>query len=730
MPATAPSTWRIALPVPLPRLFDYLPPEGAAAPAPGSRVRVPFGNRSLVGFYIEPGSADPQGPELRAAAAVLDDAPLFDPPLWQALVWAAGYWQRPLGEVLATALPVALRQGESLPDTRIAFWQLTETGATALPGLRRGSRPRALAEHLAQGERDEPTLAATIGPGGRVALRRLEARGLAASHLRAASRTPHAPTRAVPELSPAQADAAAAINALADRFAVALLEGVTGSGKTEVYLEAIEACLANGRQALVLVPEIGLTPQAIRRYGERLPVPVLVLHSGLSETERAATFARMSRGEGRVLVGTRSAVFTPLPEAGLIVVDEEHDASYKQQDGFRYHARDFALMRARGLDVPVVLGSATPSLESLQHARSGRYAWLKLRERAGGARPPRVRVLDLRRQRLQHGLSQPLLDAIAACLARGEQALVFRNRRGYAPALLCHDCGWHADCTRCDRPLTLHGRHRLICHHCGHRRAVPPACPDCGGLALVPQGAGTERLEEALAARFPGVPLIRVDRETTRGRDALGKHFDVLGDQPGILVGTQMLAKGHDLPNLTLVAIASADEGLFSADFRAGERMAQLLVQVAGRAGRAQRPGEVWLQTHHPEHPLLQTLVTRGYPAFAEAELAERAAAGFPPFSHLALLRAESPHAEPLNAFLAAAHALARAHGSANVQAHPPMPAPMPRRAGRLRGQLLLESTHRPALQALLHTLHPALFDLSEARRVRWSLDVDPVDLY
>ncbi len=730
MPALAPAIWRLALPVPLPRLFDYLPADGAPEPAAGARVRVPFGNRSLVGFYVESGTADPGGPELRAADAVLDETPLFDAPLWQALCWAAGYWQRPLGEVLATALPVALRQGEALPDTRIASWHLTEAGITALSGLRRGTRPRALAECLAGGERDAATLAASIGPGWRDALRRLESRGLAASALRAPSRDPQPPARAAPELSPAQAEATRAIDTLAGSFAVALLEGVTGSGKTEVYLDAIERCLARGRQALVLVPEIGLTPQAIRRYGERLPVPVLALHSGLSETERAATFARMARGEARVLIGTRSAVFTPLPEAGLIVVDEEHDGSYKQQDGFRYHARDFALVRAHGLGVPVVLGSATPSLETLQHARTGRYAWLKLRERAGGARPPRVNVLDLRSQRLQHGLSRPLLDAIEACLERGEQALVFRNRRGYAPVLLCHDCGWHADCARCDRPLTLHGRHRLICHHCGHRRTVPPACPDCGGLALVPQGAGTERLEEALAARFPGVPLVRVDRETTRGRDAVEKHFEALGDRPGILVGTQMLAKGHDLPNLTLVAITSADEGLFSADFRAGERMAQLLVQVAGRAGRAQRAGEVWLQTHHPEHPLLQTLVTRGYPAFAEAELAERAAAGFPPFSHLALLRAEAPHAEPLEAFLAAARACAGAQGGKEVQVHAPMPAPMPRRAGRLRGQLLIESTHRPALQALLRTLYPALFELPEARRVRWSLDVDPVDLY
>ena len=729
MPDAPSPIWRLALPVPLPRLFDYRAPDGVPAPAPGCRVRVPFGKRSLIGFFVEAHADAPPATELREIEALLDEAPLFDPPLWQALTWAAGYWQRPLGEVLATALPVPLRQGEPLPDTRQPVWRLSQAGHTALPGLRRGSRPRALAERLAQGECAEDALAAELGPGWREALRRLQARNLVESQLRSA---PAAlpPRRAAPALSTAQAQAVAQIRSLADGFSVALLDGVTGSGKTEVYLAAIEHCLARGRQALVLVPEIGLTPQAIRRYGERLPVPVLALHSGLSETERAATFARMAGGEGRVLIGTRSAVFSPLPDAGLIIVDEEHDASYKQQDGFRYHARDFALVRARGLGVPVVLGSATPSLETLHRARSGRYAWLELRERAGGARPPRVRVLDLRGQRLEHGLSRPLLDAVGACLARGEQALVFRNRRGYAPVLLCHDCGWHPDCARCDRPLTLHGRQRLLCHHCGQHRRVPPACPDCGGLALVPQGAGTERLEAALAARFPDAPLIRVDRETTRGRDALDRHFETLGERPGILVGTQMLAKGHDLPNLTLVAIASADEGLFSADFRASERMAQLLVQVAGRAGRAQRPGEVLLQTHHPDHPLLQTLVSQGYRSFADAALAERAAAGFPPWSHLALLRAEAPRAEALDAFLTAAHALACATDAAPVQAHRPMPAPMPRRAGRLRGQMLIESPQRPALQALLRRLHPALFELPEARRVRWSLDVDPMDLY
>ncbi len=435
-----------------------------------------------------------------------------------------------------------------------------------------------------------------------------------------------------------------------------------------------------------------------------------------------------------MVVGTRSAVFVPLPQAGLIVIDEEHDGSYKQQDGIRYHARDFALVRAKALDVPVLLGSATPSLESLHNANSGRYTHLRLTHRAGDARPPTVRVLDVRKRPLQDGLSPEVLTGIGATLAEGGQVLVFKNRRGYAPVLLCHDCGWTAPCQRCSTPLhttpmTVHaGGRRLQCHHCGARQPAPLACPDCGSLALQPQGIGTERLEERLVHAFPEVPVLRIDRGTTQRRDGLETQLATLGNAPGILVGTQILAKGHDLPQLSRVVVVGIDEGLFSADFRASEKLAQQLIQVAGRAGRATRPGDVWLQTHHPGHPLLEILVHGGYHAFAAAELAQREAAGFPPFAHLALLRAEAKQVDHANAFLAAVRALLPAHDQ--VQRFGPMPAPMPRRAGFQRTQLLLSASTRRALHRLLDAAVPAIHALTQARRVRWSLDVDPQDLY
>ena len=723
-----PDVLRVALPVPLPTLFDYLPPADGQA-RPGSRVLVPFGRGKLVGVVVAIDAEAAVGSNrLKQVVRLLDDGPLLDAELMQTLAWAADYWLGAPGEAYANALPLALREPRPLPAIGDEYWSLSQDGQSAHDaGSRRGGSQLLLAR-LALSPLSAQELTEQL-PGWRDAARRLSAAAL----IERSERPPlnHAlPASLPPQLNDEQEQAVAGVAAHLGTYQPFLLDGVTGSGKTEVYLGLIERVLAQGKQALLLVPEIGLAPQTVRRLRERLGVIVEVLHSNLSEGDRARAWLRARAGTARVILGTRSAMFTPLPEAGIIIVDEEHDSAYKQQEGFRYHARDLAVVRARALGVPVVLGSGTPSLESLANAEAGRYLTLHLRARPGAVRPPQVQIIDMRAQRLEHGMSPALLTAVSETVARGEQALVFRNRRGYAPVLLCHSCGWHADCPRCDRPLTLHaGRRQLICHHCDFRQRLPAACPVCAATDLKPQGQGTERLEEALATLFPQVPVLRVDRETTRRRDAFEQILGTLkNDQPAILVGTQMLAKGHDLPNLTLVAIVGVDEGLHSVDFRAGERLAQLVVQVAGRAGRAQKPGRVLLQTHQPEHPLLRGLLAHGYAVAARELLAERREIQLPPYSHQVLLRADAPTRELVDIFLAAARAILPA--STELQIAGPMPAPMPLRAGRHRGQLLLEAASRSTLHGLLRPWRLALTRLPQARPVRWSLDVDPIDLY
>ncbi|PMQ05904.1 Primosomal protein N' [Dyella sp. AD56] len=721
-----PAVLRVALPVPLPTLFDYLPPATGEAVA-GSRVLVPFGKGKAVGVVVEAGVESAVGnARLKRVLRVLDDAPLLDAELMATLARAADYWLGAPGEAYANALPLALREDRPLPELHEEAWALTAAGRSALDaGSRRGGS-RALLEALARGPQTAELLHEML-PGWRDAARRLDEAGLI-ERTRTQTAGPMAVTTA-PSLSDEQQQAVDAIGESLGAFQSFLLDGVTGSGKTEVYLALIEKVIAQGKQALLLVPEIGLAPQTVRRLRDRLGVAVQVLHSNLAEGDRARAWLRARSGEAKVILGTRSAIFTPLPNAGLIVVDEEHDSAYKQQEGFRYHARDLAILRGRALNVPVVLGSATPSLESLANVQAGRYRTLHLRARPGAIRAPQVQIVDMRAQRLDHGLSPALLAAVTDTVARGEQALVFRNRRGYAPVLLCYSCGWHAECPRCEHPMTLHAARRaLICHHCDYSTRMPGQCPSCFSPELKPQGQGTERLEEALTAHFPEVPVMRIDRETTRRRDAFEQLLEGLHeDRLAILVGTQMLAKGHDLPNLTLVAIVGVDEGLHSVDFRASERLAQLVVQVAGRAGRAQKPGRVLLQTHHPEHPLLRQLLAQGYAAAAATLLEERRSVQLPPFGHQVLLRADAHQREHVDAFLGEA---ANALTGTPLQLAGPMPAPMPLRAGRHRGQLLIEAETRGALHSALRPWYPSLSRLPSARRVRWSLDVDPIDLY
>ena len=720
----APRVLRVALPVPLRRLFDYTLAESFPAPIAGVRVRVPFGRSTRIGVVVEcvAGSAVPAA-QLKPVTAILDDTPLLDAELLASVLWAAEYWLGSPGEALLNALPVALRDGRALPPLRAQAWTMSEAGRAALQASRTRGAGLALLQRLAAAELPAECVRA-LPAAERVALARLRRGGL----IIAAGDAPTTPI-AAPVLNAAQSDALARLRAQPPGFSVTLLDGVTGSGKTEVYLACIREVLAQGRQALVLVPEIGLIAQTAQRLHARLGVSIDLLHSGLSDGLRAEAWLRARSGAARVLLGTRSAVFAPLPHAGLLVIDEEHDASYKQQDGLRYHARDLALKRAQALGIPVLLGSATPALETLSNAARGRYAHLRLPTRANARPAPRVELIDLRRQRSEHGLSAPLLDALGATFARGEQAMVFRNRRGYAPVLSCAQCGWHAGCPHCARPLTWHrAAQRLECHLCGCLQPVPPICPACGSSALQAQGHGTERLETALAERFPDIPLVRVDRETTRTRSAQAALDTRLPEHgPALLVGTQMLAKGHDLPRLTLVAVTSVDEGLYSIDFRAPERLAQLIVQVAGRAGRGTQPGHVLLQTRHPDHPLLLQLLSGGYHALAASLLDERRAARLPPFAYHALLRAEAAHEAALFAFLDAARSALP--NSAAIEIIGPMPAPLPRRGLRWCGQLLLASAQRGALHRALEPWALVLETLPQARALRWSLDVDPLEM-
>ncbi len=730
MPTTAPIL-HVAVPSPLYRTFDYLAPAGVEPPAPGSRVLVPFGRKRVVGVVLGSAShSDIDGSRLKRVLEVLDPRPLLDPELLALAQWAARYYQHPIGEALAAALPVLLRHPGGGTLSR-QWWRATAAGlATDPAALGHAVRQAAV---LAQLRRHPGGLPRDAIEAPMTVLRTLQDKGWieACAPAPDAVREPGAAYgEAVPALGDAQRAAVEAVREADGRFAALLLEGVTGSGKTEVYLRAIEPVVRSGRQVLVLVPEIGLTPQLVRRFGRRLDLEPALLHSGLSDSERLLAWQQAASGERRLVIGTRSAIFTPLASPGLIVVDEEHDASLKQQEGFRYSARDLAVWRARQLGVPVVLGSATPSLESLYNVELGRYRHLRLPERAGRAALPRLRLLDVRRQPMQDLLSEPLLVRMQDHLARGGQVLVFLNRRGFSPVLLCHDCGWVADCPRCDAHMTLHrARGLLRCHHCGHQRRIDTHCPACGGSELVAVGQGTERLEAALAERFPDQRVLRIDRDTTRRKGSLQQALDsARSGRAHILLGTQMLAKGHHFPGVSLVAILDADQGLFGSDFRASERMAQLIVQVAGRAGRGDRPGEVLIQTHQPDHPLLRQLVEQGYDAFARAALEERRAARLPPFSSLALLRAEAPDADAPAAFLEQAAQRAAALASPGVQLWGPVPAPMERRGGRYRAQLLLQATRRADLQALLTRLLPQLETEKTARRVRWSIDVDPAD--
>jgi len=678
-------TWvRVALDVPLPRLFDY---RSAHPVQVGARVIVPFGRRQLIGVVVAcPQSTDVPEAQVRDVLQALDDLPPL-PASWLRLVeFAARYYQRPLGEVMLPTLPASLRKAAAYQGKRSAGGPVAR-----LDKRRRARQPK-----------NEPAMAQQ---------------------------------RAI-VLNDAQRQAVAAIGAC-QGYQTMLLHGVTGSGKTEVYLHAAARVLAQGRQVLLLVPEINLTPQFEQSLRARLrdqvqDDAVATLHSGLSEGERLDAWLRAARGQARILLGTRLAVFTPIPDLGLVIVDEEHDASYKQQEGLRYSARDLAIWRAHDARIPVVLGSATPSLESWHKAQQGQYRLLTLAERARQVSLPTMQLIDTRKLDLQQGFSSQLLAAMTTHLQRGEQVLVFLNRRGYAPVLRCGACDWVSQCPRCTAYAVLHRgqgrRHFLQCHHCGYQAPVPQACPSCGDQDLKPMGRGTQRIEEFLAEAFPQARMLRIDADSTRRKGSAAVLFaQVHAGAVDILIGTQMVAKGHDFVRLGLVGVLNADAMLFAHDFRAPERLFAQLMQVAGRAGRHAQGAQVMIQTDYPEQPIYQALLHHDYTGFAHTSLQQRQDTGMPPYAHQALLMAEDRELAQALAFLTEARA--RANKIDGVHLYDPVPLRVVRVAHIERAQLLVESAHRASLQRFLTGWSEQLFALARERRIRWHLEVDPLEI-
>ncbi len=743
---------QLAVPIPLRRKFDYLLPADINPQdvIPGMRVLVPFGRTKKIAVVlavVQHTDIDPN--KLKAISQVLDKQPVLPKKIIKLLNWVSTYYHHPIGEVCQTALPVHYRKKESALEPAVTLYFLTDKAKEAdWDSLKRAVRQRSILQLLQQAP--EGLTKEQIGQQQQgqwqAALKVLLEKNWLSSETKQECPSPLSADREFCrnpglQLNDEQQEAVTALLAHDNCYSASLIDGITGSGKTEVYLSFIEQQLKNARQVLVLVPEIGLTPQLIHRFEYRFSVKIQTLHSGLNNTQRMKIWQQVSSGEVRILIGTRSAVFTPMPDLGAIIIDEEHDLSFKQQDGIRYSAKDIALVRAHYENIPIILGSATPSMESLYLCQTGKMALHKLRQRAGKARPPEVHLIDVRGQYLQHGISRILIDLIHQHLDKNNQVLLFQNRRGYSPVLLCNKCGWISHCPHCDAKLTWHQqKNKLRCHHCQTEQRLPAQCPECGHTELSHLGVGTERVEKTIKALFPDIDVIRIDRDTTQRKGALQTMLEQARDgRKQILIGTQMLAKGHHFPNVTLVAILDIDQGLYSIDFRAPERLAQLIVQVSGRAGREEKKGQVVLQTSHPEDDLLNTLLNKGYSGFAAKALAERKEISLPPYAYQALIRAEGNKIEYYQSFLnyclqamnAAAQHLPRQH---DVQFLGPVAAPMEKKAGKFRGQLLIQSGTRKNLHNILNNLVKTIEADKAAKttlqRVRWSIDIDPQELY
>ena len=731
---------RVAIPSPLRRVFDYLPPIAEQLSIkPGMRVRVPFGKREVVGVVVESAQDSTLHPNrLKSIGTVLDREPLFSSTLFRTLLWAAAYYQHPIGEVFQTALPVKLRSTEPVKVDTTVYRVLIPLDGDTSTSLKQAKKQKSLLELIESEFEVNENRIKNAGYSRRTLNQLMEKnlvkRYMVASERAAKFKPPTSASELQLPLNDAQKVAVKTILKSSDSYACYLLDGITGSGKTEVYMQLMQHQLANGRQCLVLVPEIGLTPQTVSRFRERFACPVVVMHSGLSDNARLDAWNHSREGSAAITIGTRSAIFAPLANPGMIIVDEEHDTSFKQQDGFRYSARDLAVMRAKKENVPVILGSATPSLESLQNCKANKFEHLRLDERAGVAQPPTLELVDISQSILESGFSEQLLFKIQKQLNANNQVLVFINRRGFAPMLTCNSCGWIAECNQCIAQLTVHAKPPgLRCHHCGTIEKLSTSCPTCNSSNLTTLGIGTQKIELFLKKRFPLIPVLRIDGDSIRSR----KRFETMLEQinrsePCILLGTQMLAKGHHFPGITLVAVLDADAGLFSADFRGQEHMAQIITQVSGRAGRSDRGGEVVIQSRHAGHQTLQSLVQSTYAEFADFLLKERKNSAMPPFSQLALLRTEAKEMKAAIDFLSSINSISddlSINKQFEIDRIGPIPAPMEKRAGKFRGQLILKSASRLVMQEFLFQLCQRIEALRAPAGLRWSVDVDPVDL-
>ncbi|HAV5545663.1 TPA: primosomal protein N' [Acinetobacter baumannii] len=724
---------RVAVPVHLYDTFDYTLTKAQYERAQvGSRVAISFGRQNLIGIITE--KVDPQETftgnfQLKAISELLDDEPILDEQVLNLLTWSAQYYQFPIGEVMQTALPALLRQGKPM-DVLFHLWKIIPCdNAEAL--LKRSIKQQDAYQILKLHPAGTTENILNLSGVETATLKALQKKGLVDCTLEPHDFSPSPVQLAQMPLTLNEDQKKATQHVLnaQHQYQAFLLDGLTGSGKTEVYLHIMHEVLKQGKQVLVLVPEIGLTPQTISRFKSRFNCDIALLHSGLNDSKRLQAWQQAQTGKASIILGTRSAIYTPLPRLGLIILDEEHDLSYKQQEGFRYHARDVALYRGHLQGCPVLLGSATPSIDSYHLVETGKLTALQLNQRAGHALLPKMHLIDLKIVKKQHGISQPLIEQIKNTLARKEQVLIFLNRRGYAPVLVCESCGWQANCPHCDAHFTLHTQpySYLHCHHCGTVHRLPDHCPECQQKSLKTLGAGTAKVEEHLQELFPDHDVIRVDRDSTSRVGSWQKIYDrIQQNKPSILLGTQMLAKGHHFPHVTLVAILDIDAGLLSVDIRAPERTAQLIVQVAGRAGRGEHKGHVYLQTLRPDHPLLTTLIEKDYRAVAKQTLAERKVALLPPYRYAVLIRAESKDRDYTLHFLNEAAEQLRQIAGDIVDIWGPIPAPMERKAGRYRAHMVILSADRARLHFYLRQWWAQLVHTPRQHQLRLSIDVDP----